>query len=133
MYKIITAIAEESILKKIMKNLKIENKNIIYREAILDILKKNKNIDIIIISEKIPGEIDFIKLINQIQKLVPKIKIMIILSNKKREQELKNLKVKNIYYNNIVSTYRLIKEIKEIKEEKKIILTIGEKQKTKII
>ena len=130
MYKIITAIAEESILKKIMKNLKIENKNIIYREAILDILKKNKNIDIIIISEKIPGEIDFIKLINQIQKLVPKIKIMIILSNKKREQELKNLKVKNIYYNNIVSTYRLIKEIKE---EKKIILTIGEKQKTKII
>lgn len=130
MYKIITALAEENILKKIMKNIKVENKNIIYREAILDILKKNKNIDIIIISEKIPGDIDFIKLINQIQKLIPKIKIIIILSNKKRKKELMNLKIKNIYYNNIVSTYKLIKEIKK---EKKIILPTEEKQKNRTI
>ena len=63
MAKIITAIIEENILKKINKNKITENKNILYKEAILDVLKKNKKIDTIIISEKIPGEINFIKLI----------------------------------------------------------------------
>ena len=130
MYKIITAIVEENILKKIMKNIKIENKNIIYREAILDILKKNKNIDIIIISEKIPGDIDFIKLIKQIQKLIPKIKIIIILSNKKREKEFMQLKIKNIYYNNLVDRYKLIKEIKE---KNKSILPTEKPTKIKLI
>ena len=37
MTKIITAIAEENILKKIIKNKLVENKNILYREAIIDI------------------------------------------------------------------------------------------------
>lgn len=130
MNEIITAIAEENILKKIMKNKTINNKNILYKEAILEILKKNKNIDIIIISEKIPGDIDFIKLIKQIQKMIPKIEIMVILSNKKREEELIKLKIENIYYNNIISIYKLIKEIKEIN---KFILPTEENKKTKII
>ena len=68
MTKIITAIAEENILKKIIKNKLVENKNILYREAIIDILKKDKKIDTIIISEKIPGEINFIKLLKNIKK-----------------------------------------------------------------
>ena len=130
MNEIITAIAEENILKKIMKNKTINNKNILYKEAILEILKKNKNIDIIIISEKIPGDIDFIKLIKQIQKMIPKIEIMVILSNKKREEELTKLKIKNIYYNHIISIYKLIKEIKE---KNKFILPTEENKKTKII
>lgn len=130
MNEIITAIAEENILKKIMKNKTINNKNILYKEAILEILKKNKNIDIIIISEKIPGDIDFIKLIKQIQKMIPKIEIMVILSNKKREEELIKLKIENIYYNNIISIYKLIKEIKEIN---KFILPTEKNKKTKII
>ena len=61
MTKIITAIAEENILKKIIKNKLVENKNILYREAIIDIVKKDKKINIIIISEKIPGEISLKK------------------------------------------------------------------------
>ena len=130
MNEIITAISEENILKKIMKNKTINNKNILYKEAILEILKKNKNIDIIIISEKIPGDIDFIKLIKQIQKMIPKIEIMVILSNKKREEELTKLKIKNIYYNHIISIYKLIKEIKE---KNKFILPTEENKKTKII
>ena len=130
MNEIITAISEENILKKIMKNKTINNKNILYKEAILEILEKNKNIDIIIISEKIPGDIDFIKLIKQIQKMIPKIEIMVILSNKKREEELTKLKIKNIYYNHIISIYKLIKEIKE---KNKFILPTEENKKTKII
>lgn len=130
MNEIITAIAEENILKKIMKNKTINNKNILYKEAILEILKKNKNIDIIIISEKIPGDIDFIKLIKQIQKMIPKIEIMVILSNKKREEELIKLKIENIYYNHIISIYKLIKEIKEIN---KFILPTEKNKKIKII
>ena len=130
MNEIITAIAEENILKKIMKNKTINNKNILYKEAILEILKKNKNIDIIIISEKIPGDIDFIKLIKQIQKMIPKIEIMVILSNKKREEELIKLKIENIYYNHIISIYKLTKEIKE---KNKFILPTEENKKTKII
>ena len=125
MAKIITAIAEENILKKIIKNKIIEEKNILYREAILDILKKNKNIDVIIISEKIPGDIDFIRLIKQIKKINIRIKIIIILYDKKMEKELKDLKIEKIYYYNIFNINKLIKEIKQekvqnIKEEKNI-------------
>ncbi len=63
MTKIVTAIYEENILRKMIKNKIIKNKNILYREAILDTIKNNKKIESIIISEKIPGEINFIKLI----------------------------------------------------------------------
>ena len=93
MAKIITAIAEENILKKIIKNKIIEEKNILYREAILDILKKNKNIDVIIISEKTREDIDFIRLIKQIKKINIRIKIIIILYDKKMEKELIKLKI----------------------------------------
>lgn len=125
MAKIITAIAEENILKKIIKNKIIEEKNILYREAILDILKKNKNIDVIIISEKIPGDIDFIRLIKQIKKINIRIKIIIILYDKKMEKELIKLKIEKIYYYNIFNINKLIKEIKQekvqnIKKEKNI-------------
>ena len=113
MANIITAIIEEDILKKINKNKIAENKNLLYKEAIIDTLKKNNNIDTIIISEKIPGEIEFIKLVKKIKKINKKIKIIIILSNKKIEQELIKNNIKEIYYNNIFSINKLIKKIKE--------------------
>ena len=115
MTKIITAIAEENILKKIIKNKLVENKNILYREAIIDILKKDKKIDTIIISEKIPGEINFIKLLKNIKKINNKIKIIIILENKKVEEKLNKINIIDIYYNNIFSIYKLIKKLKENK------------------
>ncbi len=115
MPNIITAINNEKILKKIIKNTITENKNILYKEAIIDILKKYKNIDVIIISEKIPGEINLIKLIENIKKTNKKIKIIIILENKKIEKDLIKLKMIDIYYNNIFSIYKLIKNLKEKK------------------
>ena len=113
MAKIITAIIEENILKKINKNKITENKNILYKEAILDTLKKNKKVDIIIISEKIPGEINLIKLIKKIKNINKKIKIIIILYNKKIEKELIKNNIKDIYYNNILSINKLIKKLEE--------------------
>ena len=121
MSNIITAIIEENILKKISKNKITENKNILYKEAILDVLKKNKKIDTIIISEKIPGEINFIKLIKLIKNTNKKIKIIIILYNQKLEKELIKNKINDIYYNHIISINKLIKKLKENKKENKFI------------
>ena len=112
MARIITAIPEEKILKKIIKSEIVIEKNIIYKEAILDMLKKNINIDIIIISEKIPGDIDFIRLIKKIRNRNKKIKIIIILYNKKIEKDLRKNKIEEIYYNNIISIFKLIKKLK---------------------
>ena len=116
MARIITAIPEEKILKKIIKSEIVIEKNIIYKEAILDMLKKNINIDIIIISEKIPGDIDFIKLIKKIRNRNKKIKIIIILYNKKIEKDLRKNKIEEIYYNNIISIFKLINNLKGEKD-----------------
>ena len=113
MDNIITAIYEEKILRKIIKNKLIKNENILYKEAIIDIVKKNKKIDILIISEKIPGDIDIIKLIKKIRNINKKIEIIIILSNKKNEKELIKNNIKEIYFNNIFSINKLYKKIKD--------------------
>ena len=113
MTKIVTAIAEENILKKMVRNKLIENKNILYREAIIDILKKDKKIDMIIISEKTPGEMNLINLVKNIKKINKKIKIIVILENKKMEETLKKINIIDIYYNNIVSIYKLVENLKE--------------------
>lgn len=110
---------------------KIIGKDIQYKEAILEILEKNKNIDIIIINEKIPGEINLLNLIKKIQLINRKIKIIIILENEniKKEKELNKLDIYDIYYNNKINLNELIKIInkkeinmkQEIEELKKII------------
>ena len=48
--EIITAINNNKINKKLLKNKIIKNKDILYREAIIEIIKKNKNIKKIIIN-----------------------------------------------------------------------------------
>ena len=55
----IIAVDNEKILKKLNKKINNNIKNILYREAILEILKKNKQIKTIIISKELPGEISF--------------------------------------------------------------------------
>ena len=68
--KIITAINNPKLNEELKKekNFKVIGKDIQYREAILEILEKNKNINIIILSENIPGEI-------KLENLIKKIKI----------------------------------------------------------
>ena len=127
MKKIITAINNPKLNEELKKenNFEIVGKDIQYKEAILEILEKINNIDLIIINEKIPGEITIEKLIKKIKLINEKIKIIFILENK--NEELEKILIKNnineIYYNNKINLNDLIKIInkKEINMEEEII------------
>lgn len=117
MKKIITAINNPKLNEELKKEKYIEiiGKDIIYKEGILDILEKEKNIDIIILNENIEGEITLQKLIEKIKQKNEKIKIIIIMEkeNIEKEEEFKKEKNIEIYYNNKINLESLIKIIKE--------------------
>ena len=121
MKTIITAIDNPKIYKELKnnKNIKIIGKDLIYKEAILEILEKNKNIDIIILYEKILGEINFIELIKKIKNINKKIKLIIILENKNEnlEKNLKKINIKNIYLKNKINKKKIIKIINKKKKK----------------
>ena len=76
MQKILTAINNPELnlkLKKIQE-FDVFETDLQYKEAILDIMEKDKNFDIIIIHEKLPGEIKIIDLIKKIKNINNKIK-----------------------------------------------------------
>ena len=151
MKKIITAINNPKLNEELKKerNFEIIGKDIQYREAILEILEKNNKIDLIILSEKIPGEIQLEKLIKKIKFANEKIKIIFILE--KENKELEKILIKNniidIYYNNKINLKELIKiikkeeinieeeiiKLKKIIEEKNISYDESKKHKIKIL
>ena len=102
MIKIITAMGNQN-FNNILKNEKefeiLEN-DIFYKEGILEFLEKNKEIDILILYEKLSGEINIINLIKKIKEINNQINIFFILENKNDELEnlLKNEKIFNIFY-----------------------------------
>lgn len=139
MKKIITAINNPKLNEELKRenNFEIIGKDIQYREAILETLEKNNNIDLIIISEKILGEIKFDELIENIKIINQEIKIVFILEKENNDLEkilLKN-NIKEIYYNNKIDLIELIEIInkKEINMEEEIIKLkkIIEKENTK--
>ena len=117
MKKILTAINNPNLNKKLSEQefIEIPYKDIQYKEAILEILNEDNYFDIIIINEKLPGEINFIELIKKIKKINKKIKIIIILEKEDeiKENELKKININKIYYNNKITLEYLIKIIKE--------------------
>ena len=117
MKTIITAIDNPKIFNEIKKNknIKIIGKDLIYKEAVLELLEKNKNIDLIILYEKILGEINFFELIKKIKNINKKIKIIIIIENKneKLENKLKKINIKNIYLKNKINSKKIIEIINE--------------------
>ena len=103
--KVIIAMDNKEIIEIIKKNKQIKNivKNIQYREAILEILEKEKRVDYIFIYENIPGEISIEELIKKINKKTKnKINIIFFLEkeDKNKEEKLKKLGIKKIFYNN---------------------------------
>lgn len=147
MKKIITALQNENVNKKLSEynNIKIMANDIQYQEGILEILEIEQNIDFIIFSELLPGNMKIEELIEKIKQKNENIKIIIILENKK--QELENYLLRKgkifIFYNNEITIEQLIKVIEEksnqeiieqeLLELKKIInkenLTIEQKEK----
>ena len=117
MKRILTAINNPNLNEKLSqeKSIEIIGKDIQYREAIIDILEKEKNIDIIIINNEIPGEINNEELINKIREINSNIKIIFILEkeNKKIENILRQNNIDDIYYNSEISIKILIQIIKK--------------------
>ncbi len=134
MKKVILAIENKKILKKIEKienliNIQINIKKVQYREAILEILKREKNIDLILLDEKLPGEISIEDLIKKIKIINKKINIIFFLQKENigKENKLKKLKIKNIYYINKINKIKIINlfiENKNILKNKQIKSTI---------
>lgn len=143
MKKIITAIGNENLNKKLKEenNIEIIGADIQYKEGILELLEKEKNIDFLILSELLPGEIEIKELIEKIKIINSYIQIILFLENK--NQELENyLFAKGIYfifYHNQINFLEIIELIKneeknsnrqlkiEIEELKKMLL---QKEKT---
>ena len=89
MKKIITALQNEKVNQKLAenKNIKIMTNDIQYQEGIIEVLEIDSNIDFIIFSELLPGEIKIETLIEKIRQKNRNIKMIIILENKKEELE----------------------------------------------
>ena len=124
MKKIITAINNPNLNEELKKekNMNIVCKDIQYKEAILELLEKNIEVDIIIIYENLPGEISLIETIEKIREKNKKIKIIIILEkvSKEKEEKLKHLNIFDIYYNNEINIYKLIEIIKNLNTEEEM-------------
>lgn len=98
---IITAINNEKIFLELKKekNINITSNNIQYKEGIIEVLEKNKNIQYVIIDENLNGQIKIEELIKKVKIINNKINIIIVLNKKdlaKEEYLLKN-KIKFIY------------------------------------
>ena len=119
--KIITAVENKKIngqLKNI-NNIKILNSDIQYKEGILEYLEKNKKLDLIILKEDLPGQVNLLYLINEIKKINKNIKIIILLKNNCFEnyEIIKNVEyiyLKKITLNNILKILNI--EQKKYKE-----------------
>ena len=141
MKKIITAIGNEILNKKLKKenDFEVLVEDIQYKEGIIEYLEKENNIDFLIISELLPGNIDIKELIEKIKNINSNIEIILFLENKNTELEnyLYAKGIYNIFYNNQIEVEEIIKIINdknieinnELKEIKQMLL---EKQKNKI-
>lgn len=115
MIKIVTALGNPGLnfdLKK-YNEFEIIGKDIQYSEGIIELLELHNEIDYIIVSELLEGEIALISLIEQIHKINKKIKIIIILNEKniELEDQLIQKGVQDIFYNksDIIEIVNLLK------------------------
>lgn len=141
---IITALNNPRLSKKIKEktNFSIIGTDIQYKEGIIEMLEKNGEIEMAIISENLPGESSFKELIEKIKAINKNIELIVIL--KEEKEDLKNYLITkgvfDIYLNNKISIEELIEKIneknkikkemeinEEIKQLKKIILEKNKK------
>ena len=138
MKNIITALANpelNEILKK-QNQIQVQYNDIQYQEGVIEILKENKKVDILILSEILPGKLDISDFILEIRKYKNDLEIIIFLENKKQELEnfLNSQGIYNIYYNNQINSEELIKRInkQEKNSEIELIKNIIQTEKTKV-
>lgn len=114
---IVTALQNPEINKNIKEKTKynIITNDIQYQEGIIELLEKNEEIDLIIISELLPGNMEFKELINKIKEINKNIEIIVILENKnnKLKEFLIQKNINSIFYNNQITIDELINIINE--------------------
>lgn len=114
MKKVITALLNKTVNEKLKeyKEINVVMNDIQYKEGIIEALEINPEIEYIILSELLPGEILINDLIEKIKEIKNKIKIIIILEKENNELENYLLAKGNIhiFYNNEIK----IKEIAEL-------------------
>lgn len=142
MQVVITALLNKTVNKKLKeyKEIKVIMNDIQYQEGIIEALEINKDINVLILSELLPGQLNIKELIEEIKKINNKIKIIIFLE--KENENLENyLYAKgniNIFYNNEIEIKDIVKLIinksekekleQEIKELKEIVMNNEEKE-----
>ena len=111
--KVITAINNPILNDKLLncKNIEVLKNDIQYKEGILEILELEKNIDILILSENLHGEINLIELLLKIKKNDIKIFIILETENNELKNTLFDYCIKNIYYNDKITIDELVKII----------------------
>ena len=134
MKKIITALNNPIVNFELQKQnkYKIVGNDICYQEGIFEMIEK-ENIDIIILSEILPGNLDIKELILKIKEINSDLEIIIILEQENQElvKFLKLNNINNIFYNNKINIKEFIDNIcekNEIFDVEKVL-----KNKTKII
>lgn len=105
MKKIITALGNQVLnneLKKI-NEFEIVANDLQYKEAIIELLEINKNVNYIILSGILPGNITLTDLITKIKIINNNIEIILLLEKKLKEQKIKNvLYIDNVKINDII-------------------------------
>ena len=131
MKNIILATLNFEINKKLRKNKEINIifKDILYKEAILEVLEKKKELDFIILDSELPGELKNEELILKINKFNKNIKIIYLINENERVKEkyiykkiLKSDLNFKILENIILEKESKIEKTKEIKNKKSIFL-----------
>lgn len=120
MKKIMTAIGNQNLNQRLQQEdtFEIVAEDIPYKEGIIEVLEK-KQIDTLILSELLPGEIEIKELIERVKNINPKIQVILFLE--KKNQELENYLyakgVSSIFYDNQIEISKIIEFIKEEKNE----------------
>lgn len=131
MKKIITAIGNEKLnleLKKV-NNIQVIYNDILYKEGIIESLEEYSEIDFLILSEKLDGEISLEELIEKIKIINNKIIIILITYEKNiKETESPYNKINYIFYKNIEINNLLNIIFKENKIVKNNEINIKEKE-----
>lgn len=122
MKKIMTAIGNQNLNQRLQQEdtFEIVAEDIPYKEGIIEVLER-KQIDTLILSELLPGEIEIKELIERVKSINPKIQVILFLE--KKNQELENYLyakgVSSIFYDNQIEISKIIEFIKEEKSESK--------------
>ena len=121
MKKIITAIGNPILNINLKKENEFEimAEDIQYQEGIFELLEKDANIDFLILSELISGNLEIKSLIEKIKSINSNIKIILFLEkeNKELENYLYAKGVNFIFYNNQIEKNKIIQIIKTNKKE----------------